>query len=836
MVVPTALGAAGKKRRVADVVLSDTPLPEMPATTPEQYRACPLRRGSRAIVLDCGSSMLRAGFSRAPKLAHMYPPFVARVRDPLRPDTRHVVGWDALSPALRSTARPAFDAGIPTNAAMVERLLDGALAALGLADEAHIQHRVVLTEPPCTPNAARAAFMEILFEAYEVPAACVGIDALFAYLQNAHTRDERGLRFARRDALVLACSHGATHVLPVVDGHFAPTSAKRISVGGRHMTSHLAQRLRLLHPTHAPVLSGPRVERLKHELCEVSPDFDEKLNAIWRDPAEYERAQRIVKVPFLEPVDKPQLSEEEQQRVRQAKIENGRRLSELMKEKRRARIAAQAASGDGEAEEEKAEPIKFTEEEVAPLYELLKKRYEVQRINQMADIDEDEFYMALVLAGFEDREALIRALDDHENALHAIRDSIGVDKAGTAEDVWWKRTFEDELLSVADTELPQPKLKHKRHIKALRGAAEARLRVKRDKEAKKAAELAATEALQKRKKDDPQGFLKELMEERRKLAEKKKRRQAARQAGSDRRSLANRNRMRLIAEHAGRMGDEEETPSATRARLIRGRMKRGRGSAVGGVARAGVTKKVKAKVSKPKKKTDDDDFGIRDSDWDVYRDMQVRKDAQDSDDGSAADNERLLEVRNLISEMAPDVDDPTIEKREGSALLYEPHPFPDEIPIVVDRFRVPEMLFQPSLVGVEQCGLIEAISTCVRSFPERDRRNIVKEVFISGGVGSMRGLEDRIRRDLRSVFPMSWGEDIAQGLWRAKDPKLDAWRGAALFAEEGGQRFEEACVHRADYDEKGADYIHEHLFGNWHVPTPVVDPVLLDPKRRARKR
>eukprot|EP00171_Calliarthron_tuberculosum_P012321 IDg12321t1 len=497
MVVPTALGAAGKKRRSADVVLSDTPLPAMPHTAPEQYRSCSLRRGSRAIVLDCGSNMLRAGFSRAPAHAHVYPPYVARVRDPLRPNTRHVVGWDALAPALRSTARPAFDAGIPTNAAMVERLLDGALAALGLADEAVIEHRIVLTEPPCTPNAARAAFMELVFEAYEVPAACIGIDALFAYLQNAHTRDERGLRFLNRDALVVSCGHSATHVLPVSAGRFVPTASRRINVGGRHMTSHLAQRLRLLHPDHAPVLSMSRVERLKHELCEVTPDFDAKLNAIWRDTSEYESSLRIVKVPFLEPADRPQLSEEEQQRARQAKIENGRRLSEMMKEKRRARAAAQAASGDGEAEEEKAEPVKFTENEVAPLYELLKERYEVQRINQMAELDEDAFYMALVLAGFDDREALIRALDEHENSLHAIRESIGVDKAGAAEDFWWKRTFEDELLSVADTDLTQPKLKHKRHIKALRGAAEARLRVKREKEAKKAAELAAAEALQR---------------------------------------------------------------------------------------------------------------------------------------------------------------------------------------------------------------------------------------------------------------------------------------------------------------------------------------------------
>lgn len=826
--------ATAKKRRAPDVVLSDTPVPEMPVTNVAEYRSCALRRGSKAIVIDGGSSMLRVGFSGAPKLLHTYPPCVSRVRDPLRPETRHVVGWEALAPPLRSTARMAFDAGIPTNAATVERLLDGALAGLGLAEENRIEHQFVITEPPCTPNAARAAYMELVFEAYDAPAVCFGIDALFAYLYNAHKRDQHGLRYAKDRGLVVACGHSATHVLPVYEGRFAPTAAKRINVGGRHMTSHLTQRLSLQHPDHATVLSQSRVETLKQQLCEVSPDFDAQLQAIWRQPEEYEKALRIVKVPFLEPAEKPQLSEEELAKAKQAKIENGRRLSELMKEKRRVKAAAQAAAA-GSGEEEKHVPVKFSEEEVAPLYELLKKRYKVQRINQMADIDEDEFYMALVLAGFTDREALIRVLDDHENSLHAIREQIGADKAGSAEDVWWKRTFEDELLSVSDADLPQVKLKHKRHIKAMRGAAEARLRAKREKEAKKAAEKAAAEALEKRKVEDPEGFLKELVEQRRVLAEKKKRRAAAKQSGSDRRSLANRNRMRLIAEHAGRMGDEEETPGATRARVMRGRMKRGRGRMVGGVARGGVTKKTKAKGSKVKKK-DDDDFGMRDSDWDVYRDMQVRKDAQDSDDGSAAENERLQEVRKLILELAPDADDPTVEKREGSSLMYEPHPYPDEIPIVVDRYRVPEMLFQPALVGVEQCGLIEAISTCVRSFPEHDRQNIVNEVFVSGGVGAMRGLEHRLKRDLRSVFPMAWGDDIELGIWRAKDAELDTWRGAALFAEQGGQRFEDALVSRTDFDEMGADYIREHLFGNTFVPTPTVDLPQNDVKRRMRKR
>ncbi len=827
----------GKRHRSSDFILSDLPLPEMASTTPEQYRACPLRRKSRAIVLDCGSHMLRAGFSSAPDCVQIYPPLVARVRDPNRPNIRNDVGWNALSPALRSTAKPAFDAGIPSNGAIVERLFDGALVSLGLADEESIEHRFVISEPPCVPNTARAAFTELLFEGYDASAVTYGIDALFAYAYNIRNRSNcGGLGFGRNNSIVVSCGHAATHVLPIVGGKFQACSAKRINVGGAHMTNHFARRLHFLHHDLAPVLSMSRVEQLKHQLCTVATNFEAQLNSIMKDTSAYEESLRIVKVPHLYTSEKPQATEEEIERTRQARIESGRRLSEMMKEKRRAKAAQNAAaSSDGiDRDEPSPEPIKFTEAEVQPLYKLLAERYELQRFSQIHEMDEDDYFAFLVNNEIKNHEAFTQKLDQLEEALHAIRKSVGEAKADAAEKQWWKRTFEDELLSVPDNDLPATKLKTKRHTKALRGAAESRLRVKREKAAKRAEEFAKKEAIRKRREEDPQGYLQDLIAERLVLAEKKKRRRAARQAGSDRRSLANRNRMRLIAEHAGRMGDDDENLNNSRGRSGRGRRNRGRGGRnnTPGVSKgSGVTKKVKSKAMK-NKKHEDDDFGMRDSDWDVYRDMQVRKDGAESDTGSAADDERLTEVRKLITEMAPDLDDPTIEKREGSALLYEPHPYPDEIPVVVDRYRVPELLFQPSLVGVEQMGLIEAITTSVRSFPESDRRSIVKEVFLSGGVGSMAGLECRLKHDLKSVFPIEWGQDIENGVWKSKDPVLDAWRGAALFAEQGGEEFEEACVFRADYEEKGPDYLGESSFSNWWVEKP--DVVVIDKKRVLR--
>lgn len=826
-------GPAKKKRRAPDLLLTEASPPHLPPLTSEQYRVNPSYRNSRAIVFDLGTSALRAGFSAASGVQQSYPPVVARVRDPARPNLRNAIGWEALGPSLRSAARQAYEAGIPNNGALTERLLDGTLLALGLGNEDSIDHRFVLTEPPCQPNAARAVFMEVLFEGYGAPGVCFGVDALFSYLYNCHVREPDVFGFKKRNSLIVSCGHASTHVLPVVDGNFSPVASKRIDIGGMHMTNNFGRRLRLLNPSHAAAITTARVERLKEELCYVSEEFDEELRQIWQCTETYEQALRIVKIPYIEGAEKPKLTEEELERQRKLKIENGKRFSEMMKEKRRAKAeAAAGANGSGTEGVGSVEPeaVTFTEEEVKPLYDLLGKRYALQRIAHMKSVEEDEFYMAMVLAKIADSESLMKCLADQEDVLATQRDKLGHKKADAAESAYWKRVHEEELLSVPDGDLSAPMLKRKRLIKAMRGAAESRLRLKREKEEKLAREIAQEEALQKRREEDPEGYLKELREKRGMLAEKIKRRTAAKQAGSDRRSLANRKRMKLLAEHAGARGEDEEATEKPRGKTARG--KRGR-TGTGG---AGSTKKGAGRSRPGKKKGEDDDFGVRDSDWDVYKDMQVRKTGDESDDGDLADEESLKEVRRRILEMVPDEDDPTIVKREGSALLFEPHPFPGEIPVVLERLRVPELVFQPSLIGYDQCGLIEAMTTCVRSVDNDDlRRSVVSEVFISGGVGSTRGLEERIRRDLRMAFPTEWGADIGRGIWKAEDPMMDAWKGAALFAEKGGQAFDDGCVFRKDYDEMGPDYIKEHLCSNSWVPTPVIDRSLLDPKKKKQK-
>lgn len=711
------------------------------------------------------------------------------------------VGYAALAGSSRSAARSPFDGGVANNATLVEKLLDGVMVRLGLSGEERIDHSVVMTEPPCQPNGVRAQLTELMFEAYEVPSVCFGVDALFSYLYNGHERSGGEMGYARKSGIVVSCGYNATHVLPVHAGRYAPAGTKRINVGGHHMTNGLSHRLQLRHSDYSSLFSYPRMEALKHDACYVSEDFDAELARIRDDISVYDSTSKIVGIPAPDVGgSKVALSAEDQEKAKLLRIERGKRLSDMMKERNRAK--AEAAGTAGKVKEE--EPVAISEEDSAPLFAAKTALRQMERITEVLQQDEDLYYLARAAAGFDTEQRFKEEEESRVQAVEDARAALDDAKVEFVDMMWLKKNAEDELVIVPDAELSAAGLKRKRRLVMMRGAAEARLRIKKEKEAAAESKRLLEEAAAKERADDPEKYLAKLCGERLQVSEKVKRRKAAKEAGSDRRSLANRQRMRLLAQHAGAQEEVVEE------------VKGGKG---GGKRRGPGSKKSKSA----------DDFGRNDSDWDVYRDMRVRDDVgeEESENDSENDREALVRLRSEISEMAPDDEDPTLVRPVGSALLYVPHPFPNEVPVVIERIGTPEALFQPTLLGLEQCGLIEAIEM-VANWPgysgPTDRRSIVSEVFLSGGVANTRGMKERIARELRARFPTAWGDDIAAGVRRAKDPSLDAWRGAQLFADRGGESFKKACISKRDYEENGADYIAEHGMGNMYVPSVVLDP------------
>ncbi|KAJ1677157.1 Nuclear actin-protein involved in chromatin remodeling, partial [Spiromyces aspiralis] len=245
----------------------------------------------------------------------------------------------------------------------------------------------------------------------------------------------------------------------------------------------------------------------------------------------------------------------------------------------------------------------------------------------------------------------------------------------------------------------------------------------------------------------------------------------------------------------------------------------------------------------------EDTFGADDEDWSIYRDISKEEDEEEEEE----DRLMLMQYNELLEKYAPDylagLDRQACERIQ-STLMYRftegtqpailEHPaapltkeqvWQREVDIMarryqlhlnVERIRVPEVLFQPSILGIDQTGVVESICQMIKNIgccPQ----DLVKNVFVTGGgFSTIPGLKERLACDLRQALPLQ--TDV--GIRIAKDPFLDAWRGAAKWAAQPA--FGDQCVTRDMYLECGSDYLKEHSLGNlFYRPTApqVVDGV-----------
>ncbi|KAG0343965.1 Actin- protein 6 [Podila humilis] len=119
-----------------------------------------------------------------------------------------------------------------------------------------------------------------------------------------------------------------------------------------------------------------------------------------------------------------------------------------------------------------------------------------------------------------------------------------------------------------------------------------------------------------------------------------------------------------------------------------------------------------------------------------------------------------------------------------------------------ERFAVPEILFNPSDIGMDQAGIPEAIVDAIASCDEEIQGMLYANVVLVGGNARMPGYKKRIAHDLRQLAPSEY--NVRVGI--DKDPFGYAWRGGERFAtmDDFSTEFKNRLVTKAEYMETGS--------------------------------
>ncbi|POY70972.1 hypothetical protein BMF94_5999 [Rhodotorula taiwanensis] len=73
-----------------------------------------------------------------------------------------------------------------------------------------------------------------------------------------------------------------------------------------------------------------------------------------------------------------------------------------------------------------------------------------------------------------------------------------------------------------------------------------------------------------------------------------------------------------------------------------------------------------------------------------------------------------------------------------------------------ERFSVPEVLFTPSTIDMNQAGIAETVATCISLLPDSLQGLFWSNIVCVGGSTAFEGFADRLRADLRSLAPQDF--------------------------------------------------------------------------------
>ncbi|XP_052240121.1 actin-related protein 6-like isoform X2 [Dreissena polymorpha] len=114
-----------------------------------------------------------------------------------------------------------------------------------------------------------------------------------------------------------------------------------------------------------------------------------------------------------------------------------------------------------------------------------------------------------------------------------------------------------------------------------------------------------------------------------------------------------------------------------------------------------------------------------------------------------------------------------------------------------ERFSVPELLFRPSDVGVQEMGITEALIHCVSTTPEEMQPHFYRNIVTTGGNCLIPGFQERFHMDVRSMAPDEFDISITS----SKNPVTYAWEGGVQLAND--PNFHKLVVTRAEFEEHG---------------------------------
>lgn len=175
---------------------------------------------------------------------------------------------------------------------------------------------------------------------------------------------------------------------------------------------------------------------------------------------------------------------------------------------------------------------------------------------------------------------------------------------------------------------------------------------------------------------------------------------------------------------------------------------------------------------------------------------------------TSAEREIVKDIKERLTYVSLDYEAELKDSKSSSMEAQYEMPDGEVITIGAERFRCPEVLFKPSLIGKEFTGIHEQCYSSIQKSDIDIRKDLYSNIILSGGTTMFPGLPERLTKEVQKLAPSATSSKVK--VLAMPERKYSVWIGGSILSSLSN--FQCMWITKSEYDESGPQIVHRKCF------------------------